>query len=171
MCSRASIRRASTSGRSRSPARRSFPMISCGGCIPRFRTNGQLVIFNRSHYEDIIAVRVKKLFPGRGLEAPPAACGRVRAHAGRGGHHHRENLPAHLQGRAEEASRGPPGNPVKHWKFNPDDLADRARWDDFMVAYEDVISKTSTEFAPWLSCRRTASGIATSASPASCSIP
>ena len=40
-------------------------------------------------------------------------------------------------------------NPHKHWKFNPDDLADRARWDEFMAAYEDVISKTSTECAPW----------------------
>jgi polyphosphate kinase 2 (PPK2 family) len=40
-------------------------------------------------------------------------------------------------------------DPVKHWKINPDDLVDRARWDDFMRAYEDVMQKTSTEFAPW----------------------
>jgi len=38
---------------------------------------------------------------------------------------------------------------VKHWKFNPDDLADRARWDDFMKAYEDIISKTTADHAPW----------------------
>jgi len=40
-------------------------------------------------------------------------------------------------------------NPDKHWKFNPDDLADRARWEDFMHAYGDMISRTSTEYAPW----------------------
>jgi polyphosphate kinase 2 (PPK2 family) len=40
-------------------------------------------------------------------------------------------------------------NPQKHWKFNPDDLADRALWDDFMTAYQEAMSKTSTEFAPW----------------------
>ena len=40
-------------------------------------------------------------------------------------------------------------NVAKHWKFNPDDLKDRARWDEFQEVYEDVISKTSTEHAPW----------------------
>ena len=38
-------------------------MTSCGGCMRKVPHRGQLVIFNRSHYEDIIAVRVKKLFP------------------------------------------------------------------------------------------------------------
>ena len=40
-------------------------------------------------------------------------------------------------------------DPIKHWKINPDDLVDRAHWGEFMTAYEDVMSKTSTEFAPW----------------------
>ena len=40
-------------------------------------------------------------------------------------------------------------NPKKHWKFNPDDLADRRYWDDFMTAYQETIEATSTEFAPW----------------------
>ena len=40
-------------------------------------------------------------------------------------------------------------NPDKHWKFNPDDLKDRALWDDFMETYEDLLGKTSTEHAPW----------------------
>ena len=39
--------------------------------------------------------------------------------------------------------------PDKHWKFNPDDLSDRARWDDFQKAYEDLIEKTTNEHAPW----------------------
>ena len=40
-------------------------------------------------------------------------------------------------------------DPEKQWKFREGDLDDRARWDDFMAAYEDVITKTSTEWAPW----------------------
>jgi len=40
-------------------------------------------------------------------------------------------------------------DPTKHWKFNPNDLKDRALWDDFQHAYEDAINKTSTELAPW----------------------
>jgi polyphosphate kinase 2 (PPK2 family) len=40
-------------------------------------------------------------------------------------------------------------NPGKYWKFNPDDLADRARWSEFMTAYEEVIAKTSSADAPW----------------------
>jgi polyphosphate kinase 2 (PPK2 family) len=40
-------------------------------------------------------------------------------------------------------------NPVKHWKLNPEDLVDRARWDDFQTGYEDLMERTSTEAAPW----------------------
>jgi polyphosphate kinase 2 (PPK2 family) len=40
-------------------------------------------------------------------------------------------------------------NPEKHWKFHPDDIADRKRWPEFTAAYEEVISRTNTEWAPW----------------------
>src|SRR5581483_11035383 len=40
-------------------------------------------------------------------------------------------------------------DPEKRWKFNPGDLDDRERWDDFMAAWEDAICETSTESAPW----------------------
>ena len=39
--------------------------------------------------------------------------------------------------------------PDKHWKFNPGDLEERKLWTDYQKAYEDVLSKTSTEYAPW----------------------
>ena len=111
--------------------------------------NGQLVIFNRSHYEDIIAVRVKKLFPDevwkrrqrhvvdfeRMLAEEGTTIVKIFLHISK------EEQKQRLETRLE--------NPHKHWKFNPDDLADRARWDDFMKAYEDIIAKTSTEHAPW----------------------
>lgn len=110
---------------------------------------GQLVIFNRSHYEDIIAVRVKKIFPDevwkhrqrhvvefeRMLAEEGTTIVKIFLHISKD--EQKRRLESRLQ------------NPAKHWKVNPDDLVDRARWSDFMTAYEDVIGKTSTEFAPW----------------------
>ncbi len=40
-------------------------------------------------------------------------------------------------------------DPTKQWKFNPGDLDERARWDDYMKAYEDMLNQTSTAWAPW----------------------
>lgn len=110
---------------------------------------GQLVIFNRSHYEDIIAVRVKKLYPDevwKRRQRHVVEFERMLAEEGTTIvkiflHISKDEQKRRLEERLE--------NPLKHWKFNPDDLADRARWDDFMIAYEELISKTSTEFAPW----------------------
>jgi polyphosphate kinase 2 (PPK2 family) len=39
--------------------------------------------------------------------------------------------------------------PEKHWKFNPNDLKERLRWDDYQKAYEDAMEKCSTDYAPW----------------------
>ena len=110
---------------------------------------GQLVIFNRSHYEDIIAVRVKKLFPDevwKRRQRHVVEFERMLAEEGTTIvkiflHISKEEQKRRLETRLED--------PVKHWKFNPDDLADRARWEEFMTAYEELIGKTSTEFAPW----------------------
>jgi PPK2 family polyphosphate:nucleotide phosphotransferase len=112
-------------------------------------STGQLVIFNRSHYEDIIAVRVKELFPEtvwkrrqrhvvefeRMLAEEGTTIVKIFLHISK--NEQKQRLQARLE------------TPAKHWKINPDDLVDRARWKDFMVAYEEVISKTSTELAPW----------------------
>jgi PPK2 family polyphosphate:nucleotide phosphotransferase len=110
---------------------------------------GQMVIFNRSHYEDIIAVRVKKLFPDevwkrrqrhvvdfeRMLAEEGTTIVKIFLHISK------DEQKSRLESRLQ--------NPGKHWKFHPDDLEDRARWDDFMHAYGDVIGKTSTDNAPW----------------------
>ena len=114
--------------------------------VPR---NGQLVIFNRSHYEDIIAVKVKKIFPEkvwkqrfrhvvefeRMLAEEGTTIVKIYLHISK------DEQKARLDSRLE--------NPDKHWKFNPDDLKDRALWPDFMKTYEDLMEKTSTEHAPW----------------------
>lgn len=114
--------------------------------VPR---NGQLVIFNRSHYEDIIAVKVKKIFPEkvwkqrfrhvvefeRMLAEEGTTIVKIYLHISK--EEQKERLESRLI------------NPDKHWKFNPDDLKDRALWGDFMETYEDLLGKTSTEHSPW----------------------
>lgn len=116
---------------------------------PHVPGNGQIVIFNRSHYEDILAVRVKKLFPDevwkrryrhvtdfeRMLVEEGTTLVKIFLHISK------EEQKLRLESRL--------ANPAKHWKFNPDDLSDRARWDEFQKAYEDLIEKTSTDHAPW----------------------
>ncbi len=115
----------------------------------RVPKNGQLVVFNRSHYEDIIAVKVKKIFPEkvwkqrfrhviefeRMLAEEGTTIVKIYLHISK------EEQKERLESRLE--------NPDKHWKFNPDDLKDRALWDNFMETYEDLLPRTSTEHAPW----------------------
>jgi PPK2 family polyphosphate:nucleotide phosphotransferase len=114
--------------------------------VPR---NGEMVIFNRSHYEDVIAVRVKKLFPEkvwkqryqhiidfeRMLAEEGTTIVKIYLHISKD--EQKRRIVSRLQ------------NPDKHWKFHPDDLQDRALWNDFMKTYEDLLSKTSSEHAPW----------------------
>ncbi len=110
---------------------------------------GDMVIFNRSHYEDVIAVRVKKLLPEkvwRRREQHIVDFEQMLADEGTTIvkiflNISKEEQKQRLQARLD--------NPTKHWKFNPEDLADRKRWGDFMRAYEEVISKTSKPHAPW----------------------
>ncbi len=111
--------------------------------------NGMISVFNRSHYEDIIAVRVKKIFPEdvwsrryrhiiefeRMLAEEGTKIVKIFLNISKDEQHER------LQARLDDKA--------KHWKFNPDDLKDRAKWDEFMVAYSELISKTSTDDAPW----------------------
>jgi PPK2 family polyphosphate:nucleotide phosphotransferase len=110
---------------------------------------GEIGIFNRSHYEDVVTVRV------RGLVKKPVWSRRP--------HHIREfermlvdegttivKVFLHVS-REEQGQRLRErlSDPEKAWKFRRADLDDRARWDDFMRAYDDVIGETSTEWAPW----------------------
>jgi PPK2 family polyphosphate:nucleotide phosphotransferase len=116
---------------------------------PHVPGNGQIVIFNRSHYEDILAVRVKKLF---GDEVWKRRYRHVtdfeRMLAEEGTtiikmflHISKDEQKRRLESRL--------ANPAKHWKLNPDDMSDRARWSEFQKAYEDLIEKTSTDQASW----------------------
>jgi PPK2 family polyphosphate:nucleotide phosphotransferase len=112
-------------------------------------TRGELGIFNRSHYEDVVAVRVRKLAPAnvwrrryehiRGFERmlvdEGTAIVKVFLHVSR------DEQRKRLQERIDD--------PEKRWKLRLSDLDDRKLWDRFTKAYEDVIRETSTDWAPW----------------------
>lgn len=116
---------------------------------PHVPGNGQVTIFNRSHYEDILAVRVREIFPeSRWSKRYDHIVNFEQMLADEGTtiikiflHVSKEEQKERLQSRLDE--------PEKNWKFNPGDLDDRALWDKFMEAYSDVLSRTSTEDSPW----------------------
>jgi PPK2 family polyphosphate:nucleotide phosphotransferase len=110
---------------------------------------GEVGIFNRSHYEDVVAVRVRGLAPEEVWRRRPGHIRdweRMLADEGTTLvkvflNVSREEQRRRLQERLED--------PEKRWKFRRGDLDDRARWTDFVAAYEDAITATSTEWAPW----------------------
>jgi PPK2 family polyphosphate:nucleotide phosphotransferase len=110
---------------------------------------GQLGVFNRSHYEDVLVVRV------RGLAPPDVWQARFRQI------NEFERLLVetgttlvkcclHIS-RAEQRRRFEErlADPRKNWKFRLGDLEDRDRWDAFTAAYEEALARTSTPWAPW----------------------
>ncbi len=114
--------------------------------VPR---RGELVVFNRSHYEDVLIVRVKGW-------APPDEIERRYEHIAAFERLLAENrtrvvkLMLHVSKAYQlERLRRRLERPDKHWKFNPADLKERERWDDYMRAFETALEKTSTDAAPW----------------------
>ncbi len=110
---------------------------------------GEIGIFNRSHYEDVVTTRVQKLIT-------PAACRRRYQHIidfeqlliDEGTtiikcflHISKAEQKERLQARLDD--------PQKQWKFDPNDLAQRRLWKDYMEAYGEAMARTSTESAPW----------------------
>jgi PPK2 family polyphosphate:nucleotide phosphotransferase len=110
---------------------------------------GEVGIFNRSHYEDVLAVRVHRLVPRtvwskrfeemNQFEAKLVASGtpvvKVFLHISE------EEQRQRLLDRIDD--------PTKRWKFNRQDLVERAKWKDYERAYQDVLAKTSSDAAPW----------------------
>ncbi len=126
----------------------------------RLPERGRIGIFNRSHYEEVLVVRVHPELLAK-QKLPPALAGKaiwkhrfksIRAferHLARSGtivlkfflHISREEQRQRLLARLDE--------PAKRWKFNVGDIAERKLWDKYMTAYEDAIRATSREHAPW----------------------
>jgi PPK2 family polyphosphate:nucleotide phosphotransferase len=110
---------------------------------------GEIVIFNRSHYEDVLIVRVHKLAPEKVWRKRFAQINdfeRLLAEEGTTLLKFFLHIDADEQKKRLQSRLTDPG---KRWKFNPGDLKERELWPDYMQAYEDAIGKTSTEWAPW----------------------
>jgi PPK2 family polyphosphate:nucleotide phosphotransferase len=110
---------------------------------------GEIVIFNRSHYEDVLVVRVHNLVPEEVWSKRYEHINdfeRLLADEGTTIlkfylHINLDEQRERLQARLDE--------PAKHWKFNPADLEERKLWPEYTAAYEDALNRTSTERAPW----------------------
>lgn len=118
-------------------------------CHANAPASGEIAVWNRSHYEDVLVVRVKSLVPKarwqkryghiRDFERMLADEGTriVKCFL----HISRDEQRERLQNRVDD--------PTDRWKFNPDDLAERERWPDYMTAFGDALRETSTDHAPW----------------------
>lgn len=110
---------------------------------------GEMVVFNRSHYEDVLVVRVHNYAPKEVWSKRYEQINTFEKHLAENGttivkfflHISRDEQKERLQARLDD--------PSKHWKFSVGDLGERKYWDDYQAAYEDVLNKTSTEHAPW----------------------
>ena len=110
---------------------------------------GFIGIFNRSHYEDVLVVRVKKLVPADVIERRYEEINRFEKEISDNG---TRILKFMLYISKEEQAKRlgeRVTDPSKQWKFNPSDLEDRALWDEFMAAYEIAVTRCSTPHAPW----------------------
>jgi len=118
----------------------------CHASTPR---NGEIAVWNRSHYEDVLVVRVKELVARarwkkryghirdfeRMLSDEGTTIVKLFLHISKDEQRER------LQRRVDD--------PTDRWKFNPADLGERDRWDAYMKAFSDAIRETSTPNAPW----------------------
>jgi len=110
---------------------------------------GQITVFNRSHYEDVLVVKVKNYASPEVVDQRYGQINdfeRLLVESGTTVLKFMLHISPEVQG---ERLRDRLVNPNKRWKFNPGDLDDRALWPDFMNAYETMVQRTSTQHAPW----------------------
>ena len=110
---------------------------------------GRITVFNRSHYEDVLVVKVKNYVDAATIEQRYAQINdfeRLLSETGTTVLKCMLHISPEVQAERLRARLEVPG---KRWKFNPGDLDDRALWPQFMDAYETAVAKTSTEHAPW----------------------
>jgi PPK2 family polyphosphate:nucleotide phosphotransferase len=116
---------------------------------PHVPAKGEIVIFNRSHYEDVLITRVHKLIDKAAWTARyERICGFEKGLADSGTtvlkfflHISKDEQLSRFGERLED--------PAHNWKISDTDYAERALWDDYIAAFEDALSHTSTRHAPW----------------------
>jgi PPK2 family polyphosphate:nucleotide phosphotransferase len=110
---------------------------------------GYIGVFDRSHYEDVLVVRVHELAEPATIESRYDQINEFEAELAAEGvvivkcmlHVSADEQRARLLARL--------ANEDKYWKFNPSDVDERARWGDYRTAYEIALERTNTEVAPW----------------------
>ncbi len=110
---------------------------------------GMIHVFNRSHYEDVLVVRVENLAPRVVWEQRYEQINQFEEYLTETGteilkfylHISKEEQKERFQSRLNE--------PEKHWKFSLADLEKRKQWDEYRTAFNDVLTRCSTEYAPW----------------------
>lgn len=110
---------------------------------------GMVAIFNRSHYEDVLVVRVAKLVPEEVWAKRYDHINEFERLLSDSGvtmvkfflHISKEEQAQRFRERQQ--------TPSKQWKFSPGDLEVRKQWDDYQAAYEDALTKCNTKYAPW----------------------
>lgn len=115
----------------------------------RTPAKGMINVFNRSHYEDVLIVRVENLVPEEVWRERYEQINHFEELLVENGTRilkfflniSKDEQKERLQARLDE--------PDKHWKFEKGDLTTRAKWDDYMAAYAEALGRTSTERAPW----------------------
>ncbi|WP_426321410.1 polyphosphate kinase 2 family protein [Microbacterium sp. E-13] len=115
----------------------------------RLPASGMIGVFDRSHYEDVLIGRVRRLAPENEIERRYAAINDFERQLTDSGtrvvkvmlHISPDEQKRRLMRRLER--------PDKHWKYNPTDVDERALWPLYMAAYQTVFERTSTDHAPW----------------------
>jgi len=110
---------------------------------------GRIGIFNRSHYEDVLVVRVKNLVPEEVWRPRFELINNFEYNLTRSNisvikfylHISKDEQKRRLESRLAD--------PEKRWKFSSNDIKERAYWDAYQEAFEETIGETSTEYAPW----------------------
>ncbi len=110
---------------------------------------GIIGVFDRSHYEDVLVQRVRKLSSADEIEQRYSLIRDFEARVAAGGtrlvkvmlHISKEEQKGRLQERLDR--------PDKHWKYNPGDVDDRSFWDQYQQAYQIALERTGTDTAPW----------------------
>ena len=111
--------------------------------------HGEVGIFNRSHYEDILAVRVEKIAPESVWKPRYQAINEFEANLARAGTVIRKFMLCISKDEQLKRLEERIADPTKRWKSSPGDMERRNRWDEYVDAYQDVLEKTSTDEAPW----------------------
>ncbi len=110
---------------------------------------GMIGVFDRSHYEDVLIGRVRKLAPEDEIERRYDEIAEFERRIVDDGVTLRKVMLHISQDEQKERLLERIDRPDKHWKYNPGDLEERALWQDYQTAYQVAIERTSTDAAPW----------------------